>query len=163
MKGARLLFAILITLAIAALSGAQGYDLVSDKMVYDLNNSSSPQVKVQAMNALSMRADPRARDAIYQSVNSPYLNVRLNALRALGRYHYPADLKFLETVILDYEGQYTVQERIVAVKSYVNIDGWNPAVLEEARILALDPIEKTVIIKGSKVIWTFSPHIYAAA
>jgi hypothetical protein len=132
--------------AVLAVSGTTdgGYPS-ADLLLYNLTSSPSPHLKIQAMNALSMRRDTRARDAILSNTNSPYLDVRLNALRSLGRYHDPADLRFFENIILDYEGQYTVQERIVAIKSYVNIKGWNPVVLEEAQMMADDPVEGEVL------------------
>jgi HEAT repeat protein len=92
MRKLRGLAMVLALGAVFFISGAtDGGYLSADGQLLRLTTSSSPQVKIQAMNALSMRRDPRARDAIYQNVNSPFLNVRLNALRSLGRYHNPAD------------------------------------------------------------------------
>lgn len=146
MKKVRMLVLALAFGAIFSISGTmQGGYVSADNQLNILASSSSPHLKIQAMNALSMRGDPRARDAIYQNVNSRYLNVRLNALRSLGRYHSPADLGFLESVILDFEGRYTVQERIVAVKGYVNIEGWDQEVLEEAQLIADNPLELEIL------------------
>ena len=55
------------------------------------------------------------------------------------------DLDLLEEIILDYEGIYIAQERIVAIKGYVTIEGWNEKVLEEALALADNPVEAEVL------------------
>ena len=147
MKRRLLLTAVLVTVAL--LSGVPAETSPdADLLIANLNYSASPHLKIQAMKALSMRHDQRAVDAIYQNTTSPYLDVRLNALRSLSRYHDPADLPFLESIILDYQGQYTVPERIVAIKAYVNIPGWDPAVLEEAQMLADNPVEEEILKKA---------------
>ena len=45
----------------------------------------------------------------------------------------------------------------------VNLPQGNEATKSELRIVSTESVSPESNIKGSKVIWTFSPHIYAAA
>jgi len=146
MKRSRLIILPIVFLGVAALSGAQDYGYWSDsELRAELAYTASPHTRIKAMKVLSMRGDRGALDEIMALRQSPFLDVRLNALRSLSRYRDPNLLDYYEDLILDYENRHTVQERIVAIKGYVTIKGWDKAVLEDALELADNPVEAEIL------------------
>jgi hypothetical protein len=146
MKRSRVMIMAILFLAVAAMSGAQDYGYWSNsELRAELVYTTGPHTQIKTMKVLSMRGDPEALDLIMALRQSPFLDVRLNALRSLSRYRDPGLLDYYEDLILDYENRHTVQERIVAIKGYVTINGWDKTVLEDSLEISDNPVEAEIL------------------
>lgn len=146
MKKVRIGIMVVVLAGVAGLSGAQNFRyFYSSALVDKLENSYNAIDKKKAMRQLSMRREPDAVPGILDQLDSPYLDVRLTAIKALSRYQDPEYLDLYEDTILDYDGLYTVQERVAALRGYVFIEGYDPDVLQKASRLAEHPFEKEML------------------
>jgi hypothetical protein len=155
MKRSRITILAIVFLGVAALSGAQDYGYWSNsELRAELAYSTSPHQQIKLMKVLSMRGDEQALNEIIELLDSPFHDVRLNSLRSLVRYHETDHLDYFEDVIFDQENQYTVQERMVVIKGYVTIEGWDPEVLEYALDYTRDRAERNMLKKAIKSVYS---------